>query len=80
MSDLTDLNENSNSQSGATDAFDILNVAYNTTFKPNKLSLGLVVPIETYSHTAVPTMIDHLERVKLAEALGFAAVWLRLDC
>ncbi|MEM6713546.1 MAG: LLM class oxidoreductase [Cyanobacteria bacterium P01_D01_bin.6] len=57
--------------------FQSINRAYNTVFRPNRLSLGLVVPIETYTQSSVPTMADHLERVKLAEALGFAAVWLR---
>ncbi|WP_299411003.1 LLM class oxidoreductase [Acaryochloris sp. IP29b_bin.148] len=57
--------------------FQPINRAYNTVFRPNRLSLGLVVPIETYSRGAVPTLERHLERIQLAEALGFAAVWLR---
>jgi len=35
------------------------------------------VPLESYVTGPVPTMTRHLERVQLAEALGFAAVWLR---
>ncbi|NEQ46912.1 MAG: LLM class oxidoreductase [Leptolyngbya sp. SIOISBB] len=46
-------------------------------FRPNRLSLGLVVPIETYPRGPVPTMKSHIERVQLAEELGFSAVWLR---
>ncbi|MFG6102562.1 TIGR03571 family LLM class oxidoreductase [Leptothoe sp. EHU-05/26/07-4] len=46
-------------------------------FRPNRLSLGLVVPIETYAKSPVPTMARHLERIQLAEELGFSAVWLR---
>ncbi|MFK7806023.1 MAG: LLM class oxidoreductase [Anaerolineae bacterium] len=57
--------------------FQIINKGYNAVFKPNRLSLGLVVPIETYSTHPVPTMERHVERVRLAEELGFSAVWLR---
>lgn len=52
-------------------------MGYNHVFKTNALSLGLVVPIERYDHGPVPTMDDHIERVQLAEELGFSAVWLR---
>lgn len=58
-------------------AFQPINRAYNTVFRPNKLTIGLVVPIETYATTAVPTMAQHIERVQFAEKLGFSAVWLR---
>lgn len=61
-------------QSGA---FRELNNAYNAVFKPAQLSLGLVVPIEHYGNNATPTMQHHIERIALAEELGFAAVWLR---
>ena len=57
--------------------FQSINQAYNTVFRPNRLSLGLVVPIETYATGSVPTMKEHIERVQLAEKLGFSAVWLR---
>lgn len=57
--------------------FELINRAYNSVFKPNRLSIGLVVPIETYRTSPVPSMERHLERVQLAEDLGFAAVWLR---
>ncbi|MEM8627765.1 MAG: LLM class oxidoreductase [Pseudomonadota bacterium] len=60
-----------------TSAFQPLNTAYNTVFRPDRLSIGLVVPIERYAAGPVPTMERHLERVELAEALGFASVWLR---
>lgn len=60
-----------------TPTFQPINQGYDRVFQPNCLSLGLVVPIETYAQSAVPTLTDHLERVQLAEALGFAAVWLR---
>lgn len=59
------------------DAFQQLNQGYNAVFRPNQLSLGIVVPIETYTHSPVPTMDRHLERAKLVEDLGFAALWIR---
>ena len=57
--------------------FQSINRAYNTVFRPHRLSLGLVVPIETYAGGPVPTLERHVERVQLAEKLGFSAVWLR---
>ena len=63
---------------GATPAlFPKLNRAYNTTFQPGKLSLGLVVPLEAYDVGAEPSMARHIERAQLAETLGFSALWLR---
>jgi len=60
-----------------TPAFASLNRGYQRLFQPNRLTLGLVVPVESYPDSAVPSMRDHLQRVQLAESLGFAAVWLR---
>ena len=57
--------------------FQTINRGYNSVFRPNQLSLGLVVPIETYANGPVPTMVDQLDCIQLAEALGFSAVWLR---
>ena len=53
-----------------------INRAYGEVFRPNRLSVGLVIPIETYAGP-VPTMERHVERVRLAEDLGFTAVWMR---
>lgn len=58
-------------------AFESINTGFNTVFKVDQLSVGLVVPIENYSASEVPTMEQHVERVILAEQLGFAAVWVR---
>jgi len=58
-------------------SFDNLNKAYNSVFKFGKMSIGLVVPIEQYDSHPVPTMENHIERVKLVEKLGFASIWLR---
>ncbi len=57
--------------------FEPINKAYNTVFQTGKLSIGLVVPIENYATSPVPTMQNHLERVKLIEKLGFKALWGR---
>ena len=57
--------------------FQSINKGYNSVFRLGQLTLGLVVPIESYSLGAVPTMADHIERIQLAEKLGFSAVWLR---
>lgn len=57
--------------------FPEINRGYNEVFKPKCLSIGLIVPIENYNNSPVPTMEHHIERVQLAEALGFSAVWLR---
>jgi luciferase-type oxidoreductase len=57
--------------------FEQINRAYNSTFKPTQLSLGIVVPIEHYPQSPVPTMKDHLKRAKLVEQLGFKALWIR---
>ncbi|MEM7676878.1 MAG: LLM class oxidoreductase [Myxococcota bacterium] len=58
-------------------SFEKLNAAYNSVFAPGRLSIGLVVPIESYPDGPVPSMNEHLERVQLAEELGFSSVWLR---
>ncbi len=57
--------------------FQPINRGYNSTFRTDRLSLGLVVPLESYPMGPVPTMTRHVERVQLAEQLGFSAIWLR---
>ncbi len=57
--------------------FKPLNEGYNNVFKSGKLSIGLVVPLESYASTHIPTMKSHISRIQLAEQLGFSAVWLR---
>ena len=57
--------------------FQPINKGYNGVFKPAQLSLGIVIPIENYSQSSVPNMKHHLERIQLAEQLGFAALWVR---
>ncbi|NDW46872.1 LLM class oxidoreductase [Ruegeria sp. PrR005] len=57
--------------------FERINRGYNATFQNGRLSIGLVVPIAQYGQSPVPDMADHLDRIQLAERLGFKAVWLR---
>lgn len=58
-------------------AFPTLNRAYGAVFKPGQMTLGLVVPLDSYPTSAVPAMERHIERAQLAEQLGFSALWLR---
>ncbi|MBB6430331.1 LLM class oxidoreductase [Algisphaera agarilytica] len=61
----------------STTPFPSLNRGYNSVFRAGKLSLGLVVPVTEYTQSRVPDMHDQARRIKLAETLGFSAVWLR---
>ncbi|MDO6568904.1 LLM class flavin-dependent oxidoreductase [Alteromonas sp. 1_MG-2023] len=54
-----------------------INTGFGTVFNNGHMSIGLVVPIESYPYGPVPTMQDHIERVQLAEKLDFKAVWVR---
>ncbi|MEM6656960.1 MAG: LLM class oxidoreductase [Pseudomonadota bacterium] len=58
-------------------AFQPINAAYTRVFRPDRLSLGLVVPLEAYAVGSKPAMRDHIRIAQLAEQLGFAALWLR---
>lgn len=64
-------------QPTALSTFASLNSGYQRVFKPEQLTLGLVVPLESYATQSLPVMEEHLGRVQLAEKLGFSAVWLR---
>ena len=57
--------------------FESINKAYNEIFQPQRLSIGIVSPIESYPHSSVPSMDDHVSRVQMVESLGFKAVWVR---
>ncbi|TPV97102.1 MAG: LLM class oxidoreductase [Myxococcales bacterium FL481] len=57
--------------------FEAINRGYNSVFQSGRLSIGLVVPLESYPSGPVPTMARHLERARRADELGFAALWLR---
>ncbi|MFC5586128.1 LLM class oxidoreductase [Nitratireductor kimnyeongensis] len=60
-----------------TRSFESMNRAYNAVFRPGGLSIGLVVPLDTHGQDPVPDLTRHIERARLADALGFAALWLR---
>ncbi len=60
-----------------TGPFPEINAAYEGTFRPGRLSIGLVLPLEAYSVGAAPSMRGHIAAAQLAEALGFASLWLR---
>ena len=51
--------------------FQSINRGYNSVFRWNRLSLGLVAPLEAYTRGPVPSMTRHLERVHLALNLRF---------
>lgn len=57
--------------------FERINKGFYTVFKPGRLSVGIVVPIEHYAQGGIPTMAHHLARVQLVEQLGFKALWIR---
>jgi len=58
-------------------AFPAINRGYDTVFRAGRMSLGLVVPLEAYPKSRRPTLERHVERARLAERLGFRALWLR---
>ena len=51
--------------------FQNLNRGFNNTFRKNHLTLGLVVPLENYSHSAVPTMDKHIDKDEARGKTGF---------
>ena len=51
--------------------------SFSTVFRPGKLSIGLMTPIEGYPDSDTPTMSHHTELAMLADKLGFPALWLR---
>ncbi|MEM7573942.1 MAG: LLM class oxidoreductase [Bacteroidota bacterium] len=57
--------------------FESINRGYNRVFQPQRLSLGLIIPIESYPAGTVPSLADHLQRARYAEQLGFSALWVR---
>jgi len=66
-----------NARNDTDTGFRSINRAYDRVFRAGRLSIGLVVPLETYDRGPVPDMHRHLARAKLAESLGFSALWLR---
>ncbi|WP_413657957.1 LLM class oxidoreductase [Paraburkholderia phenoliruptrix] len=46
-------------------------------FSPKKLTVGLILPLETHPNSPTPTMRDHISMAQKADDLGFAALWMR---
>lgn len=46
-------------------------------FAPGKLTIGLILPLETHPRRPRPTMQGHVEMAQQADALGFGALWVR---
>jgi luciferase-type oxidoreductase len=53
-----------------------INKTFNKVFRYNQLSVGIMLPIESYPG-AIPTMDKHIEMAKMAEDVGFSSLWLR---
>lgn len=53
-----------------------MNKAYHNTFIKNKLTLGVLLPIESYSGD-IPQMKDQLDLITKVEKAGFSALWTR---
>lgn len=66
-----------NSPAGSEKHYPKINAGYQQIFQPGKLTIGLVAPITHYPVGDFPDMTDQLTKVKLIEALGFSAIWLR---
>ncbi|MCP2138606.1 luciferase-type oxidoreductase [Rhizobium sp. SLBN-94] len=46
-------------------------------FQRGELTLGLIMPLETYPHAPAPTMERHLAAAKDADQAGLSAIWMR---
>ncbi|MZI93324.1 TIGR03571 family LLM class oxidoreductase [Vibrio sp. CAIM 722] len=55
----------------------VLPRSFTRVFADNKLSIGLLTPIEAYPNSPFPTLNDHQQLAKSAEDAGFASIWLR---
>jgi len=53
-----------------------INKVFNSVFRYNHLSVGIMLPIESYPGTT-PVLTNHLEMAKMAEDVGFSSLWLR---
>jgi luciferase-type oxidoreductase len=50
---------------------------YSRVFAPDHLTLGFILPLETYPDGPAPTMKEHAKVTRLADDLGFGALWAR---
>lgn len=56
--------------------FEQINKSYNRIFRPERLSLGIFFPIESYAGS-IPAMTNQVALAQRAEQLGFASLWFR---
>ncbi|MCG9697667.1 LLM class oxidoreductase [Shewanella sp. Isolate11] len=54
-----------------------LPASFNRVFSDNKLSIGLLTPLEAYPNTPFPTLKEHLKIAQQAEQAGFSSIWAR---
>lgn len=46
-------------------------------FAPGELTLGLIMPLETYPKDGIPSMQGHLDTARHADEIGISGLWLR---
>jgi luciferase-type oxidoreductase len=51
--------------------------AFARLFAPGKLTVGLILPLETHPSSPAPTMRNHIAMAQKADDLGFGALWMR---
>jgi luciferase-type oxidoreductase len=56
---------------------DTVPASFSRVFSPNRLSVGLITPLEAYPDSPFPTLKDHRRIAKMAEDAGFASIWVR---
>ncbi len=61
---------------GATEAL-AAHDGYSRLFERGELTVGLIMPLETYPDTPAPTMQGHLAAAKNADQAGISALWMR---
>lgn len=50
---------------------------FNRLFSHKQLTLGFILPLNAYPHSAVPTLDDQAGLLKLTDEAGFAGLWAR---
>lgn len=51
--------------------------SFSRVFSPERLTVGLITPLEAYPDSPFPRMKDHQRAAQQAEAAGFASIWVR---
>ncbi|MFC0338916.1 luciferase-type oxidoreductase, BA3436 family [Kushneria avicenniae] len=71
MTDTTALRSDSRSPAG------FKHPGYRGLFEPGEVTLGLIMPLETYPNAPAPTLQDHFTRAREADEAGLSALWMR---